>query len=39
MIEIGRFLRDVPPLHQSEKPVSFDPVIRESFGELLYAAV
>jgi hypothetical protein len=26
MIEIGRFLRDVPPLHETEKAVSFDPV-------------
>ncbi len=24
--QVGRFLRDVPPLHETEKPVSFDPV-------------
>jgi hypothetical protein len=26
MIELGRCLRDLPPLHETEKPVSFDPV-------------
>src|SRR4051812_20631878 len=24
--QLGRFLRDVPPLHETEKAVSFDPV-------------